>query len=226
MMKAIRMHVRGGPEKLVYEDIPKPAPSADEALVRVYACGVTPTELSWSSTERLPVVLGHEVSGVVETLGSDVTEAKVGDAVYALTDFWKDGGVAEYVIVRSRDLAPKPNSVDHVQAAAVPLSALTAWQALFDYGRLTKGQKVLIHGAAGGVGSFAVQLARWRGARVIATTSVRNFDFLHGLGAEDVIDHATEEFENKVREADVVLDLIGGDTLERSWGVLRRGACL
>jgi len=131
-----------------------------KALVRVYACGVTPTELSWSSTEHLPVVLGHEISGVVEALASDVTEVKVGDPVYALTDFWKDGGAAEYVTVRGGDLAPKPRSLNYVQAASVPLSALTAWQALFDHGGLTKGQRVLIHGAAGGVGTFAVQLAR------------------------------------------------------------------
>jgi NADPH:quinone reductase-like Zn-dependent oxidoreductase len=220
------MHVRGDPERLVYEDIPKPVPSGDEALVRVYACGLTPTELSWSSTERLPVVLGHEISGVVESLAPGVTEAKAGDRVYALTDFWWDGGAAEYVIVRSRDLAPKPNSLDYVQAAAVRLSGLTAWQALFGHGGLAKGQKVLIHGAAGGVGSFAVQLAVWNGARVIATASVRNFEFLKGLGAEDVIDYATEPFENKVKDADMVLDLIGGDTLERSWGVLRRGGVL
>ncbi|HVP76473.1 MAG TPA: NADP-dependent oxidoreductase [Thermodesulfobacteriota bacterium] len=225
-MKAIRLHVRGGPEKLVYEDVPKPVPLPDEALVRVYACGVTPTELSWSSTERLPVVLGHEIAGVVEALGPDVTEVRVSDAVYALTDFWRDGGAAEYVVVRGRDLAPKPKFIDYVQAAAVPLSALTAWQALFDQGGLTKSQKILIHGAAGGVGSFAVQLARWRGARVTATASARNFDYLRGLGAEDVIDYATEKFENRVYDADMVLDLVGGDTLERSWGVLRRGGVL
>jgi NADPH:quinone reductase-like Zn-dependent oxidoreductase len=225
-MKAIRMHVRGGPESLVYEDVPKPIPSAGEALVRVYACGVTPTELSWSSTERLPVVLGHEVSGVVEALGQDVTEVKVSDSVYALTDFWRDGGAAEYVTVRAGDLAPKPNSLDYVQAASVPLSALTAWQALFDHGSLTKDQRVLIHGAAGGVGSFAVQLARWRGARVIATASARNLGFLSGLGAEEVIDYSAERFENKIHDADVALDLVGGDTLERSWGVLRKGGVL
>lgn len=225
-MKAIRMHVRGGPERLVYEEVPKPVPSAGEALVRVYACGVTPAELSWSSTEHLPVVLGHEVSGVVEALGPDVTEVKVNDPVYALTDFWRDGGAAEYVTVRAWDLAPKPTSVDHVQAASVPLSALTAWQALFDHGGLGRDQRVLIHGAAGGVGSFAVQLARWWGARVVATASARNFDFVRGLGAEEVIDYSAERFESRVRDADVVLDLVGGDTLERSWGVLRRGGVL
>jgi NADPH:quinone reductase-like Zn-dependent oxidoreductase len=225
-MKAIRMHVRGGPESLVYEEIPKPVPSAGEALVRVYACGVTPTELSWSSTERLPVVPGHEVSGVVEALGPDVTEVKVGDSVYALTDFRRDGGAAEYVTVRGQDLGPKPNSLDYVQAASVPLSALTAWQALFDHGSLMKRQRILIHGAAGGVGTFAVQLARWRGARVIATASARNFDFLRSLGAKEVIDYAAERFESKVRDADMILDLVGGDTLERSWTVVRRGGVL
>jgi NADPH:quinone reductase-like Zn-dependent oxidoreductase len=194
--------------------------------VRVHACGVTPTEFTWSSTERLPVVLGHEVSGVVEALGPHVTEVKPGHAVYALTDFWRDGGAAEYVVVRAQDLALKPNSLDYVRAAAVPLSGLTAWQALFEHGSLARGQRVLTHGAAGGVGSFAVQLARWRGAHVIGTASARNFDFLHSLGAEKVIDYATEQFENKVHDADMVLDLIGGETLERSWRVLRRGGVL
>ena len=225
-MKAVRMHMRGGPEKLVYEDIPKPVLSEGDALVRVYACGVSPGELSWSPTERLPVVLGHEISGIVEAPARDVREVKAGDAVYALTDFLRDGGAAEYIAVRGTDLAPKPNSLDFVQAASVPLSALTAWQALFDHGGLTNGQTVLIQGASGGVGSFAVQLARWRGARVIASDAARNADFLRRLGAEEVIDYASEKFENRVSDADMVLDLVGGETLERSWGVLRRGGVL
>lgn len=225
-MKAVRMHMRGGPEKLVYEDIPKPVLSEGDALVRVYACGVSPGELSWSPTERLPVVLGHEISGIVEAPARDVREVKAGDAVYALTDFLRDGGAAEYIAVRGTDLAPKPNSLDFVQAASVPLSALTAWQALFDHGGLTNGQTVLIQGASGGVGSFAVQLARWRGARVIASDAARNADFLRRLGAEEVIDYASERFENRVSDADMVLDLVGGETLERSWGVLRRGGVL
>ena len=225
-MKAVRMHMRGGPEKLVYEDIPKPVLSEGDALVRVYACGVSPGELSWSPTERLPVVLGHEISGIVEAPARDVREVKAGDAVYALTDFLRDGGAAEYIAVRGTDLAPKPNSLYFVQAASVPLSALTAWQALFDHGGLTNGQTVLIQGASGGVGSFAVQLARWRGARVIASDAARNADFLRRLGAEEVIDYASERFENRVSDADMVLDLVGGETLERSWGVLRRGGVL
>ncbi len=225
-MKAIRMHVRGGPEQIVYEDIPKPIPSAGEALVRVHASGITPTELSWSSTEHLPTVLGHEVSGIVEEVAAGVSEVKVGDSVYALTDFWRDGTAAEYVTVRARDLAPKPLTLDHVRAAVVPLSALTAWQALFDHARLMADQKVLIHGGAGGVGTFAVQFARWRGAHIIATASARNFGFLRGLEAEELIDYEAERFEDRVRDADVVLDLVGGNTLERSWGTLRRGGVL
>ena len=146
--------------------------------------------------------------------------------MYGLLDFWRDGAAAEYVSVRSRDLAPKPSSIDHVHAAAVPLSALTAWQALFDHGRLSAGQRVLIHGAAGGVGTFAVQLARWCGAHVIGTGSQPNLALLRELGADEVIDHASARFEDKVRGVDLVLDTVGGDTLERSWGVLRRGGVL
>jgi NADPH:quinone reductase-like Zn-dependent oxidoreductase len=230
--------------------VPRPVLSEGDALVRVHACGVSPDELSWnphedipkqvlsegdgvspdepsrSSAEWLPVVLGYEISGIVEALAPDVREVKAGNAIYALTDFLRNGGAAEYIAVRAADLAPKPNSLDFVQAASVPLSALTAWQALFDHGRLTGGQTVLIHGAAGGVGSFAVQLVRWRKARVIASDAARNADFLRRLGAEEVIDYASERFENRVSDADMVLDLVGGETLERSWGVLRREGVL
>ncbi len=232
-MKAIRLHARGGPEQLVYDEAPKPTIGPGDALVRVHAVAITPTELSWSATyttrdkvERLPTVPGHEVSGVVEAVASDVTSPAIGDPVYALTDFWRDGGAAEYVAVRAADLAPKPRSLDHVHAAAVPLSGLTAWQAFFDHAGLASGQRVLIHGAAGGVGTFAVQLARWRGAHVIGTGSARNASFLHELGADEVIDYTTTGFEDKIRDVDVVLDAVGGDTLARSWGVLRRGGVL
>jgi NADPH:quinone reductase-like Zn-dependent oxidoreductase len=155
-----------------------------------------------------------------------VTGVHAGDAVYALTDFWRDGAAAEYVAVRASDLAPKPANLDHAQAAAVPLSALTAWQALFEHAGLAKGQRVLIHGAAGGVGVFAVQLARWRGARVIGTALARNADFLRELGADETIDYTSVRFEEKVRDVDVVLDTVGGETLERSWKVLRPGGVL
>lgn len=232
-MKAIRMHARGGPEQLVYEDAPKPAPEIGDAIVRVYACAITPTELSWSATyttrngvERIPTIPGHELSGNVEAIPPGVTDVKVGDAVYALTDFWRDGAAADFVAVQAGDLALKPASLSHVQAAAMPLSALTAWQALFDHAGLTAGQRVLIHGAAGGVGTYAVQLAHGRGAHVIGTARAINAGFLRGLGADDVLDYTSVRFEDEVRDVDVVLDTAGGDTLERSWGVLRRGGVL
>jgi len=229
-MKAIRIHQPGGPEDLVYEDAPIPKLQIGDALVRVYAMAITPAELTWDETyktregvSRLPSIPGHDVAGIVEQVDAGVNEVKVGDAVYALTDFARDGSAAEYVAVPATDLAPKPRTLDFEQAAAVPLSGLTAWQALFDHAALAPGQRVLIHGASGGVGGYAVQLARWRGAHVIATTSPTNFDFAKELGANEVIDYTSSRFETRVREVDVVLDTIGGDTLERSWGVLRPG---
>ena len=217
----------------MYEDAPKPIPGAGDALVRVHACAITPTELSWGTTyttrdgvDRLPTIPGHELSGVVEAVSQDVAAPKVGDAVYALTDFWRDGAAADYVVVRARDLAPKPKTLSHTQAAAVPLSALTAWQALFDHAGLVKGQRVLIHAASGGVGTYAVQLAKGRGAYVIGTARAINADFLRTLGAADVIDYTAVRFEDRVHDVDVVLDSVGGDTLERSWSVLCKGGVL
>jgi NADPH:quinone reductase-like Zn-dependent oxidoreductase len=151
---------------------------------------------------------------------------RVGDAVYALSSFCRDGSAAEFIAIRAADLAPKPHSLNFEQAAAVPLAGLTAWQALFDHAQIEKGQRVLIHGAAGGVGTYAVQLARWKGADVIATASAQDHDFLRDLGASQVIDYAHEHFEEKVGDVDVVLDSIGGETQQRSWAVLRRGGIL
>lgn len=232
-MKAIRIHQRGGPESLVYEDAPIPKLQTGDALVRVYAMAITPAELTWDETykardggSRLPSIPGHDVAGVVEQVAPGVGETKVGDPVYALTDFTRDGSAAEYVAVHAADLAPKPQTLDFERAAAVPLSGLTAWQALFDHAALTSGQRVLIHGASGGVGSYAVQLARWRGAHVIATASPTNFEFAKKLGANEIVDYTSTRFETRVREIDVVLDTIGGDTLERSWGVLRPGGMM
>jgi NADPH:quinone reductase-like Zn-dependent oxidoreductase len=193
-MKAIRMHGRGGPERLVYEDMPPPHPDQAEVLVRVYATGVIRTELTWDETYQteagnpraLPIP-GHDVSGVVEKIGPSVTDLALGSEVYGLTAFDRDGAEAEYTIALPSELAPKSRSLDHVQAAAVPLSALTAWQALFDHGGLVAGQTVLIHGAAGGVGVFAVQLARWTGAQVIATASSRHRNLLSELGAKAIL---------------------------------------
>jgi NADPH:quinone reductase-like Zn-dependent oxidoreductase len=227
-MKAIRLHARGGPEQLVYEEAPEPVLGPGDAIVAVHACAITPMELSWSETyttrdgvDRLPTIPSHELSGVVEKVAPDVTDVKVGDSVYALTDFSRDGAAAEYVAVRAADLAPKPHSLDDAQAAAVPLSGLTAWQAIFDHGGLKKGQLVLIHGAAGGVGTYAVQLAHWCGARVLGVARGTNADLLRGLGADEVIDYTAVRFEDKVHGVDVVIDTVGGDTRTRSWSVLR-----
>lgn len=232
-MKAIRMHSRGGPELLAYEDAPKPTLQPGDALVRVIATSITKTELTWDETytdcdgrPRMPTIPGHEFAGIVDAVAPEATGVRPGDAVYALASFCRDGSAAEFIAIRAADLAPKPHSLTFEQAAAVPLAGLTAWQALFDHAQIEKGQRVLIHGAAGGVGTYAVQLANWKGAEVIATASAKDRDLLTELGASKVIDYAHEHFEDKVKEVDVVLDSIGGDTQERSWGVLRRAGIL
>lgn len=232
-MKAVRAHTRGGPETLVYEDAPLPHLALGDALVRVHAAAITPTEFTWNSTwtssdgkDRRPIVPSYEVSGIVENVAADVSDVKVAEDVYGLLNFWRDGAAAEYVAVRAADMAPKPKSLDHVHAATVPLSGLTAWQALFDHAHLSARDRVLIHGAAGGVGTFAVQFAHWRGAYVIGTASQGKAAFLRELGADEVLDYNSVRFENKVRDVDVVVDTVGGDTLERSWGILRRGGVL
>ena len=229
-MKAIRMHARGGPEQLVEEDAPDPPVGPGDALIRVHAVSITPDELSWGTTyssrdgtPRLPTVPGHDVSGVIEALGADVAIAKVGEEVYGLIDFYRDGACAEYVTARADDLAIKPQTLGHARAAAVPTSALTAWQALFDHAGLLRGQRVLIHGAAGGVGTFAVQLASWAGAFVIGTASAEKADFIRELGAHQAIDYRITRFEDAVSDVDVVLDTIGADTLARSYDVVRKG---
>lgn len=229
-MKAVRTHGRGGPEQLFFEDAPLPELRRGDVLLRVHATGITPAELTWDETyqnadgtPRIPGIPGHEVSGVVERTAPDVSDYRPGDEVYGLADFPRDGAAAEFAAVQAANLALKPRSISHAQAAALPLSALTAWQALFEHAHLLAGQRVLIHAGAGGVGSLAVQLARWRGARVLATASARNTAFVRSLGADDVIDYHATPFEETLRELDVVLDTIGGETLERSWRVLRKG---
>src|SRR5919204_1714373 len=233
-MKAIRLHARGGPESLRFEDAPTPRPGAGEVLVRVRAAAVTPTELLWVPTwsmrdggpRPLLVIPRHEFSGEVATLGEGVTAVGVGEAVYGMNDWFADGAQGEYCLARPADIARKPASVDHAHAAVTPISALTAWQGLFERAQLAAGQHVLIHGAAGGVGLFAVQLARRRGARVTATAAAGNLDFVRGLGADEVIDYRAERFEERARGVDVVFDTVGGATLRRSWGVLRPGGRL
>ena len=232
-MKALRSHVRGGPETLVYEDSPEPPIAAGEALIRVHAAAITPTELTWNSTwtdsngkDRRPIVPSFEVSGTVERVGDGAVDVRRDDPVYGLLNFWRDGAAAEFVAARAADLAPKPRSLDHVHSAAVPLSGLTAWQALFDHAGVAAGDRVLIQGAAGGVGTFAVQFAHIRGAHVIGTASKRNTAFLKELGADEVVDYSSARFEDVIRGVDAVIDTVGGETLDRSWGVLRPGGIL
>jgi NADPH:quinone reductase-like Zn-dependent oxidoreductase len=233
-MKAICLRARGGPEAFAYEEVPQPRPGEGEVLVRVHAAGVIPTELSWIPTwttqagepRSLPVIPGHEFSGEIAALGAGVRDVGVGDPVYGLNDWYRDGTQAEYCVTRVVDFAHKPAGVNHIQAAATPISALTAWQGLVERAGLVAGQRVLIHGAAGGVGTFAVQLARWRGAQVTGTASAANLDFVRSLGADEVIDYRAQRFEDVVRDVDVVFDTVGGETLERSWGVLKPGGRL
>lgn len=233
MMKAVRIHSFGGPEVLAYEDVPRPQPAEGEVLVHVAASGVNPVD--WKIREgfgrhflkfSLPLILGWDFSGVVEELGPHVRRLKIGDEVYSRPDISRNGSYAEYIVVRESEVARKPASIDHLHAAAVPLAALTAWQGLFDDAKLASGQTVLIHGAAGGVGHFAAQLAAWKGARVIGTASTRNQDFLRTLGCAEAIDYNHGRFEDLVHHADLVLDTVGGETVDRSWRVLKPGGIL
>jgi NADPH:quinone reductase-like Zn-dependent oxidoreductase len=233
MMKAIRLHTRGGAEQLAYEEAPQPALRPGDALVRVLASGLTRNELDWGPTytdeqghSRLPSIPGHELCGVVESITPGVTEVAPGDVVYGLTSFFRDGTAAEYVAVRAADLAPKPRVMSALEAATVPLAGLTAWQALFDHGDVAAGQRVLVHGAAGGVGNFAIQLAKWRGAQVIGGTSAANISFVKDLGAHEAIDYAAGNFEATIEPVDLILDTIGGEIQRRSWSLLKPGGVL
>jgi NADPH:quinone reductase-like Zn-dependent oxidoreductase len=231
-MKAVRIHAYGGVDVLAYEDAPRPTAGDGEVLIRVHATSVNPFDcavragyMSAYLNYTLPVILGTDVSGIIEEVGAGVTTFKPGDSVYARGGVTRDGAYAQYAVAPASDVAAKPKSLDDVHAAAIPHATLTAWQALFGIADLTKGQTVLIHGAAGGVGHLAVQLAKWRGAKVIGTGS-RNLDFVRGLGVDEAIDYSTTPFENAVSNVDVVLDTVGGDTQQRSWQVLKPGGIL
>jgi NADPH:quinone reductase-like Zn-dependent oxidoreductase len=211
-------------------EIPEPKPQAGEVLVRVYAAGVTPSELVWYPTShtrtgepRTDAVPAHEFSGEIAALGEGVTGVSIGQEVYGMNDWFADGAMAECCITQPQWIAPKPQHLTHVEAASVPISALTAWQGLFDRAHLQPGERVLVHGGAGAVGIYAIQLARSRGARVTTTVSGHNIDFVTALGAHQAIDYRSAPFESQVREAgfDVVFDTVGGDTLRRSWDLLR-----
>jgi NADPH:quinone reductase-like Zn-dependent oxidoreductase len=228
LMKAIRIHEYGGRETLRYEDAPVPEPKAGELLVRVKAAAVNPVDVHVREGRmrellghELPLVLGWDASGVIEAVGEGVSKFNVGDAVFASPGTAWQGTYAEYAVIHEGEAAFKPQTLDHIRAAAVPLAALTAWQALFEAGELSEGQTVLIHGAAGGIGHFAVQFAKHVGARVLATASARNQEFVSRLRADEVIDYGAARFEEAAGDVDVVLDTVGGETQERSFGVLK-----
>src|ERR1700761_8234453 len=198
-MKAVEIHQNGGPEQLIYEEAPQPELHPDDVLVKIYASGVNPVDYKVRKGDSrykgfFPRILGWDFSGVVEQAGSNVTEWKPGDAVYGRPDISRNGTYAEYVAVRANEIARKPASIDHKAASGVALAGLTAWQGLFTHGQLQPEQRVLIHGASGGVGVFAVQFAKWKGAYVIGTASGENKLFVEELGADEVIDYKTEDF--------------------------------
>ncbi|MEY2603699.1 MAG: hypothetical protein QOH31_1480 [Verrucomicrobiota bacterium] len=232
MMKAVVIHSYGGPEVLKYEDVPRPEPKDDDILIRVMAAGVNPVDgyIRQGNLAKVmgafPLILGMDIAGVVEKTGAKTTKFKAGDPVYAYSSFKEQGGYAQFAVVKENEAAPKPRSTSFEQAAAVPLAATTAWQALVDKAHLSPGQTVLIHGGSGGVGSFAVQIAKVRGAKVIATASTANQQFLKQLGADQAIDYTTTKFEDVVKDADVVLVAVRGDTLARSYSVVKKGGIL
>ena len=232
-MKAVRIHAYGGLEVLHYEDVAMPKLNPDDILIRVRAAAINPVDwkiregyLQSALQHKLPLVLGWDVSGEVVEVGPEAAGFRVGDEIYVRPNIERDGGYAEYIAVKASEATRKPSSLDHLHAAAVPLAALTAWQALVDAADLQTGQTVLVHAAAGGVGSLAVQLAKARGARVIATASAVNRGLVTELGADEFIDYTKTRFEDAVKAVDVVFDTIGGDTQERSWQVLKPGGIL
>jgi NADPH:quinone reductase-like Zn-dependent oxidoreductase len=230
-MRAISQDVLGGPEVLKETEVERPAPGPTEVLVRVRAAGVNPTDWKHRATGGLlgrpPFVLGWDVSGVVESVGLGTALYKPGDEVFGMLRYpYGHGAFAEYVAAPARTFAPKPRNIDHVHAAALPLAALTAWQALKDTARVTAGQRVLIHAAAGGVGHLAVQIAKARGAYVIGTASAAKHAFLRGLGADELVDYRSVDFAEVVEDVDVVIDTMGGDHGPRSLRTMRRGGVI
>jgi NADPH:quinone reductase-like Zn-dependent oxidoreductase len=228
-MKAVVINEYGSNDVVNYTDVPRPEPQADEILIKVRAAGVNPVD--WKIRDglgerlglKLPIMLGSEITGTVEKIGDDASGFQAGDAVYGII---KAGGFAEYAIAKTGDVAIKPQSVNFEQAAAIPLGALTAWQAIFDLAQLSDGQKILIAGASGAVGSLAVQLAKAKGAYVIGTASGKNEEFVRSIGANEFIDYTKQEFETLVRDVDVVFDTVGGDTFEKAFQTLKKGGFL
>ena len=229
LMRAVRFHQYGDPSVLRVDEVPRPRPGAGEVLLEVRTAGVNPIDWKLRSgglhalmPVELPYVLGIDLAGTVSELGPDVTEFTVGDDVFGRGQ----GAYAEYATASAQSIARKPEALTFQQAATLPIGGVTAWCGLFDTAGLERGQRLLVHGGAGGVGGLAVQLGRWKGAHVIATASAANLDFVRSLGADEVVDHSAARFEDVVRDVDVVLDTVGGEVTDRSWSVLRKGGIL
>jgi NADPH:quinone reductase-like Zn-dependent oxidoreductase len=232
-VKAIEIHSPLAGVQLQLVERPAPTPGKGEILVRVEASAVTPSKLVWYPTThtasggpRPTAVPGHEFSGVVVALGEGAEGFSADREVFGTNDWFRDGAAAEYCLTRPSEIALKPSSLTHAEAAGVPISALTAWQGLYERAKLQSGERVLVHGAAGAVGVYAVQLARLRGAHIFATASAGDLDFVAQLGANETIDYRATPFEQLARDVDVVFDTVGGDTLQRSWSVLKPGGRL
>jgi len=232
-MKAVVIHSYGGPEVLKVEDVPAPVPKEDEILIRVVAASVNPVDVAIRKGylaeligNKFPLVLGMDAAGVVEKTGAKITKFKAGDPVYAFFTLASEGGYAEFVIAKENEVAAKPKTVTHAQAAAVPAAGSTAWQVLVDLAKLGARQTVLIHGGSGGVGHLAIQIAKARGAKVIATASTANQDFIKQIGADVAVDYTKAKFEEVAKDVDVVLDMVGGQTLKRSYGVVKKGGII
>jgi NADPH:quinone reductase-like Zn-dependent oxidoreductase len=229
-MKSLYLRNEANSLQLIEQDIPTPQPGSGELLVQVYCAGVTPTELLWYPTlhtktgdARVRPVPGHEFSGRIAAVGADVDGFSIDDEIYGMNDWFADGATAEYCLAAPSSVAPKPINLSHAEAASVPIGALTAWQGLVDRAKVQSGERVLVQGGAGAVGIFAVQFASGHGAHVSSTASPRNFDFVRQLGAEELIDYNTDYFNQNIQRFDVVFDVVGGSTLERSWSLLKPG---
>jgi NADPH:quinone reductase-like Zn-dependent oxidoreductase len=232
-MKAIVVHEYGGPEVLKYEDAPRPEPKANEVLIRVKAASINPVDvairkgyLKEFTGNKLPLIPGMDAAGEIEKVGAKINKFKVGDPVIAFFTLAGEGGYAQFVVATENEVARKPNAITFEQAGSVPAAGSTAWKALVETGDLKAGQTVLIHGGSGGVGHFAIQIAKARGAKVIATASTANQDFLKQMGADVAVDYTKQKFEDVAKDVDLVLDSVGEDTLKRSYGVVKKGGMI
>src|SRR6266446_7276753 len=233
VMKAMVVHEFGGPEVMKYEDAPRPEPKDDEILVRVMAAAVNPVDsymrqgmLAKHGMDKRPAIIGYDISGVVEKTGANAKKFKAGDKVYSYLSVIRGGGYAEFAIAKESETALKPKNINFEEAAAVPLAATTAWQSLVDEAKLNAGQTVLVHGGSGGVGSFAIQIAKARGAKVIATASTAHQDLLRQIQVDQAIDYTTTKFEDMVKDVDVVLNCARAEALARSYGVVKKGGII